>query len=160
MGNSQQQAFDEQSVIAGGPSVVKRHTRRRVSPTLDVGPDSRARPRPLQRRLLNTIIMLWILLSFLWTYLFQTPMLGKIKGRIFGEGGDRGWDGWMVCIIDSMDMSLGKLWEIVKDREAWRAAVQGVTKSWTWLSDWTTAIYFIEEEAMLNLGLRSNSYTF
>ena len=87
-------------------------------------------------------------------------MLGKIKGRIFGEGGDRGWDGWMVCIIDSMDMSLGKLWEIVKDREAWRAAVQGVTKSWTWLSDWTTAIYFIEEEAMLNLGLRSNSYTF
>ena len=71
---------------------------------------------------------------------------------------ENGRDGWITS--DSMNMSLGKLWEIVKDREAWRAAVQGITKSWTWLSDWTTAIYFIEEEAMLNLGLRSNSYTF
>ena len=38
----------------------------------------------------------------------------------------------------SMDMNLGKLQEIVKDREAWHAAVHGITKSWTWLSDWTT----------------------
>ena len=39
--------------------------------------------------------------------------------------------------MDSMDMSLGELQEMVMDREAWRAEVHGVTKSWTWLSDWT-----------------------
>ena len=64
----------------------------------------------------------------------QILMLGKIEGRKRrGQQRMR----WLDGNIDSMNMSLSKLWKIVKDREAWRVAVYGVTKSWTWLSDWT-----------------------
>ena len=87
----------------------------------------------------------------------KTLILGKIEGR---RRRGRQRMRWLGGLTDSMDMSSSKLWELTMDREAWHAAVHGVAKNWTRLSDWTELILFSIVIALIHIPTNNDQELF
>ena len=87
----------------------------------------------------------------------RSLMLGKIEGRRRGHERMR----WVDGITNAMDVNLGKIQEMVRDREAWHAIVHGVTKTWTWMGNWTTITMWTEskDSSFFHLSSRTESLT-